>query len=268
MASAGRCLACSHLYDSYDPFAAPSYIYSIEALLYEKKLANHGDGVCTLIELVLLDPSGGTISIRTAAADGAGDYPLESEPCTNPQDRNGFVHVRGTWDYSSIDCGEVFSMEVPSQSRMQVAIADAAGADTQAFAKTFTDTWGTANGNRGLYGVNLSLRFRLDNKSPLNPDGYGHFFILSRRSSEDAKFWGAACISGQAERGVDIIKFNVPPLPHDCCKLNSPVKVSPGSTDEHVVKGSVRLAVGGASSTPINLCLSGCDFTTPGACDE
>jgi hypothetical protein len=279
------CLARAQLFDTLDDVAVqpfdplPGNVVlkaNVEALVRTwvvpadpaKKL------VAAVLEFDLTGPSGTVVRFRTFATPTPGQYGAWDDPVPSPHPT--YPHVRGWWPKSAILVTMpfgTFNANPIGGSAMQFASV----CDEQCIEHdnvTPLSQPGTGFGaltsagheydltNKGCYGANLEYDVRVWNDST-NLAGYVHAALVAR--NVDA-FFGAAHVADPGGTGADkrFVPRLLPPNAQGKREMVDLLQARPGNRivvpDGTAQVGPnnfrLRLATGGACSTPVNIVIS------------
>lgn len=173
-------------------------------------------------------------------------------------------HVRGLWTLSGLElfAGNFDAKPVAGTHQKVIQCCAALGPEELQFPKS--EPWGTANGNRGLYGVNLAYKFILTNVGGSQPYPV-YAYLQARNNGVNSEYAGALQIldpfQGPA-MGIPRLAVTLPPGGHFIRLLETdtgetPIMVNPNEE----VELFITLTNAGACATPFNLALSGLAFT-------
>ena len=207
-----------------------------------------------------------------------GYVPITDGPDPDSDIDPRIIHCRGWWPSSAIivECGSLDvtpPVQIPpggTGPHRTVSVFDAGGADTDLYKKQSADTFGTTDGNKGGYGVNMRHNFTVSNSSPTAVPTYLHF--AARNTGES--WFGAAQIvlpTIYTARGVPSIHYPDATHANNAANLTTstsgvlPISVPAGTVDLPV---SVISASGSGSALPVNLLMSGGYAGTGGSGSE
>ncbi len=198
---------------------------------------------------------------------GSGAAGSWSDPVAWPRNTSSLgykFHVRGWWPSSSLSLsGTSLNIQptgpgAPPMSETTVCEDGGPELASNAFAKQAADTYGTSNGNKGCYGVNLYYGFTISN-SPGDGNSYPFDVSLVCRGTDSA-WYGASRIHVPTSfdaKGVNPINSTGA---EKICKLTvdsngnaSSFMLNPATS----ITVIVSVANGSGSTLPVNIRLQG-----------
>lgn len=206
--------------------------------------------VTAIHEFTVSGTPGQILDLRTIITSGS-DFGEPYKRCLLP-DR----HIRGWWPFSELlanapawDAGQ---MEEPA-NQYHISICEDGGHDQRVFAwrgKTL-DEFSTADGNRGLFGVNARYRVRIYNTHNLTR--YVAFNERARRTGH--AYYGAALA---LEEDQIPTAGGVPPIKHDspyeAVRIRTSDLAIGGNTPaRQAVACTVRHATAGGATMPVDI---------------
>jgi hypothetical protein len=253
---AGMCIASAHLYRTLDGYSPPSSQLGLtESTLWQYGIdSGKWNSICLVLEMTVkpLDIFG-QVDFRVVATKDPSDWGFPTDPVVGPADPSGHVHIRGWWPYSDIQLGQTISTIDGCADQIE-QFAVGAGDDIYAY-RNLDPIHGTLSGNNGLYGVNASYIFTVQNKCL--DDRVVRCYLRARNVGVEGKFWGAARVENFSQLKVDKIEHNLlpnePPPVINLCSLNDgggPIVV-PGKTLLPIDK-VLQFATGISAEMPVN----------------
>lgn len=251
----GICVAPAHLFGSLDAATTGQTVPGGGAeLAISLGTSANGALLGTVHEFDITAPVGATLNCRTVASTDS-NYGSFADDC---MPAGG--HARGSWPYCAITVKATEPFDAfaprgaPATDVKEFEIAGAGSAERLAFAARGADFWATANGNKGMYGVDLTYEAFAKNEST---DQLNCKPTIRVRNVGDP-FGGAANGSLQAQNPVSgkiqALTFNGS---LSCCDFLGP-KIPPFSTGTKI---SILLAVAGAAALPVALTFQSLNVT-------
>lgn len=256
----GVCLAKVQLYQTFDPSPGGKNLSPTEISAWKLK-ATKGQTVGAVIQFSVTASEATDLRIRTIATPSSS---LSGSWGDKPAGLGSPQQVRGWWPWSQIElpCGTFDSNPGSAVANLRVGVCEADGPEEVQYAQQQSDTYGSVDGNEGLYGVNLFYNFTLVNSGTQTSPVY-----VQAQCRNTAGYWGAAYIaapSGYVTRGLAKIKPGTSEkqwalLSSGSDNSQSPIYVQPIET----VDLTIAVANGGAAALPFNLVLTKVAFEEP-----
>ncbi len=262
----GICLAKSQLFKTLDPVSGSLLVGASEVLAWSDTVASSRVlGVVYEFDLPL--GMSATLQVRTVASQTS----YFGTPVDNPiQERDPLeseTHVRGWWPRNYIVLpANTLPFDVSRFSAgttiIECSVCERNGPEldvSQGFGHQPPDIHGTANGDIGCYGADLTYRFLVENT---NDQYWEKAFVYVRtrnNTGPPGKYWGAARITSPVLYngfGVPVLYYYPPQ------HTNHPNFVSLVQVGELLIPPGgplnldVAVANGGAAPLPVNLLVS------------
>lgn len=254
----GRCLAKAQRYNSMDSKSGIS-ISTSEAFLSQYSATNN-QVYGMVMEFDVTVSSACNFRFRSVIYTGSsvpGSFGGSVQTANNG-------HPRGWWPYANLecDCGDFDCDPLATPSAVEIICCKEDGPEETAFSKQESDTYGTSEGNEGLYGVNLTYKWDVNNESTISTGQNGVYLMALKTSANPPcpGYWGAAAIrewENRTDRGVPSIQWA---NPNNSDSYNNIVDLTVdgllyvAAQDSEELK--VDVANGGAATMPFMLILS------------
>lgn len=251
----GPDLACQQYYNTYDNVTTDPIVlnYPDEQVLLSLD-SDHGQLVAAVFEFTIASIFEYNLLLRTTFTGIGGSVPpigTAPVPFTDP---NGAVHVRGSWPYSEVTFPVSTGLDVNPDlavlcvdcpvEESGILIVPAPELALNAFGKQPGDTYGTPDGDKGLYGAVVVYRFSLVNSN--------HLFAGSAALQLMGWNIGADPTYGSGKVLIVGTDGQIPPINW----LNPDVVAPPGAVGvppDGSGELKFSMTVGGAAALPVNL---------------